>query len=111
LFSNPPEADDNRNDYTAFYKNVTDGISGCRQKRSNNETFLNNHFKAQTYFCISPSLRAGKSKPPALRVVVDASNKKFFLQLHCTEQNVSRMQLYCEHNLSIYLMKMQILYD
>jgi hypothetical protein len=40
LFSNPPEADYNRNDYTGFHKNVPNGISGCRKKRLHNETFF-----------------------------------------------------------------------
>ena len=38
LFSNPPAADYNRNDYTAFNKKVRIGISGCRKKRLNNGT-------------------------------------------------------------------------
>jgi len=31
LFSNPPTADDNRNDHTGFHKNVPNGISGCKK--------------------------------------------------------------------------------
>jgi hypothetical protein len=44
-------------------------IIGCFQIRLRRITTAT--FKAQTRFCLPPPLRAGKSKPTALRVVVD----------------------------------------
>jgi hypothetical protein len=54
LFSNPPEADYSRNDYTGFHKNVPNGISGCKKNVRITEHFFNNHYKALTCFSLSP---------------------------------------------------------
>ena len=68
LFSNPPEADYNHNDYTGFHKNIPNGISGCKKNVRVMERFLTTTLK---HGC-APPIGAGKFKPPALRVVVDS---------------------------------------